>query len=79
MLVSVLCQVGLGFAFLIPSYLGLCVRYLIPTWHCFFEMRVFFLYGPVLLILVVVCVGCGCKRWTSFQNLTLDNYVMLWS
>ena len=42
MLVSVLRQVGLGFAFLIPSYLGLCVRYLIPTWHCFFEMRVFF-------------------------------------
>ena len=32
------------------------------------------MYGPVLLTLVVACVGCNCRRWASFWSLMWDYF-----
>ena len=32
------------------------------------------MYGLVLLILVLTCVGCGYKRWASFWSLMWDHW-----
>ena len=34
----------------------------------------FVVYGSVLLILVVACVSCICKRWGSFWSSMWDHF-----
>ena len=31
-------------------------------------------YGPVLLILAVACVGCSCESWASFWSSKWDHW-----
>ena len=65
-------MLGCGVAFICISWHFVSLR--CSRYNLFFETRDFFVvYGPVLLILVIAYVGCGCKRRYSFWSSMWDH------
>ena len=55
--------------------LGILLLFDVIIMIVFFRCGIFVVtHRPVLLILVVACVGCNCKKWTPFWSSMWDHW-----